>query len=391
MIRTLSAFTEEIDDIELAVSDILRQIAGKELLAHSIGLVSCVPAFLETGAYAAIVEALPFDIVGQTTIAAGAPGSGDLDILSLLVLSSDDLDFTIGLTEPISTENEGVIAASYHQLLAQTSDKPPVSLILAYAPLLLTVGGDYFVRAFDEASGGIPLFGSLAVDNTIDYHTSQVFYQTEAYADRIAYVLVHGATKPQFFQATIPDDKIVRGTGVVTASDGNIVKEIDGAPALQFLLSKGLATDDNGDIQGLNSFPYIVDYNDGTDPVIRVIFAVTPEGHAVCLGDIPEGSTLSIGYFDDAEILKSTAAKLNQLPADSAIDAVLIFSCIGRYLTLGFDPAREIEATRERLDRTGIPYTFTYSGGEICPLRSHINSEALTNRFHNSTFTMVVL
>ncbi|MDR1421856.1 MAG: FIST C-terminal domain-containing protein [Coriobacteriales bacterium] len=404
MIRTLSAFTEEMDDIELAISEIKQQLERQELLAHSIGLVSCLPAFLETGVYAALVEALPFDIVGQTTIAGAELGSSSLDILSLFVITSDELEFSIGLAGPVTAEGKDTIANSYRETLAQVADKPPVSLIIAYAPLLLTVSGDYFIRAFDEATGGIPVFGSLAIDNTIDYHNSRVLFREEEYVDYLAYVLVHGVVKPRYYLATISDEKISSGTGVVTKSQGNQVMEIDGAPALQFLLSKGLATDDEGVIQGLNSFPYIVDFNDGTDSAIRVIFAMTDEGSAVCLGDIPEGATLSVGYFDDEDILRSTRTELRQLPIGdpsdpgassdldtSAINGILIFSCLGRYLNLGFESDREVAEVRARLDQTGIPYAIAYSGGEMCPLGSHTDSSKLTNRFHNSTFIMLVL
>ncbi|MDR2197725.1 MAG: FIST C-terminal domain-containing protein [Coriobacteriales bacterium] len=420
MIRTFSAFTEEMDDVEGAVSDIKRQIENRDLLANSIGLISCLPAFIETGVYAALAEALPFDLVGQTTIAGAVPGSEDLNILSLFILTSDDLSFSVALTEPITEEDERLIISSYEHTMALAQDRPSVSLILVYAPLLLTVGGDYFVRAFDAASGGVPVFGSLAVDNTLDYRKARVLFRGEDYADRVAYLLIHGEFKPRFYLATISNEKIFSGTGVVTRSQGNQVLEIDGAPAVQFLIGKGLATDDRGVIQGLDSFPYIVDYNDGSDPVVRVIFATTEEGGAVCLGDIPEGSTLSVGYFDDTEILKSTQSTLEKVPlaapasapaapasapasapaaplahaatsAAPAINGILIFSCLGRFLTLGFEPKRELVEVRTRFDRSRIPYAVVYSGGEICPLANHVNPGKMTTRFHNNTFCMLVL
>jgi hypothetical protein len=114
------------------------------------------------------------------------------------------------------------------------------------------------------------------------------------------------------------------------------------------------------------------------------------------LGDIPEGSTLSVGYFDDEEIISSTRNKLEEMLADiskndTPPNGILMFSCIGRFLTLGFEPDREIEEVRACLDKTRIPYTLIYSGGEICPLTSHDASGKPATRFHNSTFCMLVI
>jgi hypothetical protein len=238
-------------------------------------------------------EALPFDLIGQTTLAATAPGSAILENLTILVLSSDDMEFVATLSEPINGEDKTLLRATYDQAAAKHDERP--ALILSFVPLLLNVGGDFFVNTLNEASGGAPLFGSLAVDNTSDYHESRVIYRGVAYPSSLALILLYGDYKPRFVLATISRDTILGGSGIVSKSRGNQVLEIDGGPALKFLLSRGLAADENGEITDLNFFPYVVDYNDGTDPVIRVIFATTPEGDVVCLGDIPEGASLSVG------------------------------------------------------------------------------------------------
>jgi hypothetical protein len=389
MIRTFSAFTAEIDAVEKAVAQIRSQLPPEDqLLSNTIGLISCVPEFVETGVVKALQEILPFDLIGQTTIAAASPGSSSLEILNILVITSDELKFALGQTEPIVEEDIRLISESYHAVSGDRTEKP--AFILVYAPLLHTVGGDFFVDAFDELADHAPVFGSLAVDNTIDYHKSRVIYQGEATPDRVAFVAVYGDIKPQFYQATISGDSIFEEKGVVTSSNGNQLRAVDGKSAVEFLKSKGLVTDANGVIEGVNSFPYIVDFNDGTSPVIRVIFATTPEGYAVCLGDIPEGSTLSVGFFNEDEILATTRARLTSFSAEEGQHAGIIFSCVGRYFTMVLDPAGEIDAVHEFIDPLGKPYILTYSGGEICPVTNIADRTNLTNRFHNATFVALV-
>jgi small ligand-binding sensory domain FIST len=83
------------------------------------------------------------------------------------------------------------------------------------------------------------------------------------------------------------------------------------------------------------------------------------------------------------------------VPTDEDVNGLLMFSCVGRFFTLGFDPDGEAQAVRQRLDATGIPYTLTYSGGEVCPVGAAVgldaNSGQRVNRFHNATFVVLVL
>jgi hypothetical protein len=389
MIRAFSAFSAEIDDIDAAVAEILSQLPpANDLLSHTIGLISCVPEFVESGVVKAVQEALPFDLIGQTTIAAASPHSSSLEILNILVISSDEVEFVHGQTEPVTEEDASIIASSYRPAVAGRTEKP--AFILVYAPLLFNVGGDFFVNVFDELSGQAPVFGSLAVDNTIDYHKSGVIYRGEFSANQLAFIAVYGKVTPQFYFATISHKSIFEEKGVVTSSAGNQLKTVDGKPAVDFLRSKGLATDESGVIEGVNSFPYIVDYNDGTPPVVRVIFATTPEGYAVCLGDIPEGSTLSVGYFNEDEIVSTTRAGLSGFKLGEGQHLGIIFSCVGRYFMMTLDPAGEVDMAHEFIDPLGAPYILTYSGGEICPVTNIVDGVSLTNRFHNATFVALV-
>jgi hypothetical protein len=253
------------------------------------------------------------------------------------------------------------------------------------------VGGDFFVDAMSKISGNVPNFGTIVVDDTIDYHDSHVICNGELYRDRLAFVLVYGEINPRFRFASISKEKIFRDKGVVTSSEGNQLQTINDMSVEKYLMSLGLAKGEDGAIAGINSFPFIVDYNDGTLPVVRIMFAITPEGYAVCGGDIPEGATLSVGSIDGNEVVKATGDKLRAILDEDTPGALLIFSCAGRYLSLGYGTEREADEVRKLMGGTGIPYTFTYSGGEICPTYVTEDATATTNRFHNDTFAVCIL
>jgi hypothetical protein len=311
-------------------------------------------------------------------------------LLTVIVLTGDNISFEIGLTEPISSDDESILRDAYEAAAAKLGCQP--SLMLSFVPLLMNVSSDFYVDAFTRISGGVPNFGMLAVDHNDDYRESQVICNGEAYSDRYAFVLVSGSVTPRFFTSYIFPEKIYRGRGVVTASKGNHLQEVNGRPVVDFLQSLGLKKDGNGLIIGINSFPLIVDYNDGTTPIVRAIYAQTPEGYAVCGGDIPVGSTLSVSFLDEKEVIATAAATLEAVIASGSFNCAIMCSCIGRYFYLGYNSNGEIEEVKRFMDVTGIPYLFSYSGSELCPVCSIDGGwESTVNRSHNDTLVVCTL
>ena len=392
MLSVQKAFTLEIDDVDAAVAEIIKQLDLEALRTHTVGIIAALPAFIESGVVAALQEALPFDLVGQTSIATSLIGYGDMDQLNVMVLSSDDVEFSVALSEPVDGSDQKPVEATYAKAAASHSEKP--ELILSCAPLVQTASADFFVRGLSAASEGVPVFGGIAVDDTIDYHDARVIYKGAAYTDRLACILLYGDIRPRFYLATLTYGKVFEETGLVTDSEGSLLKTINDAPVSQFLKNIGIQPNDEGEFPGINTYPYLVDYDDGSDSVIRVMFAVTPEGYAVCGGDIPEGAILSVSLFDSTEILESSKATITQLSEDIArhnAQVVLAYSCIGRYFSLGIDSDAEAKLLQDALAESGVPHAFTYCGGEQCPVGSKDGSDSLTNRAHNSTFIAVVL
>jgi hypothetical protein len=106
---------------------------------------------------------------------------------------------------------------------------------------------------------------------------------------------------------------------------------------------------------------------------------------------VPKDSILSVGYFDEIDIMKSTGEMIDAVPLTNKINGVLVFSCIGRYLHLGLEPDRGIRKLHEAVDDKKIPYLIAYAGGEFCPVKANdldnVVDDGLeyVNRFHNCT------
>jgi hypothetical protein len=225
----------------------------------------------------------------------------------------------------------------------------------------------------------------------MDYHESQTILNGQAFRDRFVFVLVYGDSKPSFVVGGIPENKVFREKGVVTASQGNQLQEVNGVSVADYLTGLGLSKNEEGLIEGINSFPFILDYNDGSQPIIRVMFAITPEGYAVCGGKMPVGASLTVGSIKLEDVLKTTGKTLELALAIGESNGnkhgMLIFSCVGRFFAQGFDTAAEMRKVGEVLGNQ-IPFHFAYSGTELCPVYG--NGKAVYNRSHNDTIIICV-
>ena len=386
MIDTYTAYTHEVDNPSAAVADILNQINIANLKKHTVGIVSCFAEYISSGVWEALCKALPFDVVGTTTIENMTSGEIGESMLALMVLTSEDVTFALTLSEPVAEEDELALRALHQQVSENFPEKP--ALMMSFAPLLTNFGSDFYVEHMTEIFGNVPHFGTLAVDHNPDYRDSRVLLNGEAFPDRISVLFFYGPVEPLFFIGSISDDKVFEEKGIVTSTSGNHLQTVNEMPAIEFLQSMGLSKNKEGGITGINSFPIIVDYNDGSVPVARAMFAVTPEGYAVCGGNIPVGSTLSIGFFDSEEILETTGRTLEKASQWADRKSMLIYSCIGRYFSQGYDPMAEFQKIHAFIEPKGITYMAAYSGGELCPVYG--KDGQTVNRNHNNTFVICV-
>jgi hypothetical protein len=390
MIKTITIHTQEIDDPEAAVKELCGLLEKQgPLLTHSIGLVSCFADYISAGTVEGLAKKLPFEIVGATTLAGASKDADGEVLLFLTVLTSDAVEFVTGLTDPISVEDAAPIRAAWEQAAGGRAEKP--ALMLGFAPLLTNTSGDFLVDTFSTVSGNVPVFGGFAMDHNDDYHEAKVIYNGLSYPDRCAFVLWYGSIQPTFLIGSISEKRAFRDKGVVTASTGNQLEEVNGISVSDYLSGLGLQKGADGSIIGVNAHPFILDYNDGARPVIRVMFAITAEGHAVCGGKIPVGASLQVGVIDAVEVLSSTGETIqNALAlgrANGKTNGMLIFSCVGRYFAQGFHAEAEMQKVRETI-RDTLPFHLCYSGTELCPVYERDGN--IRNRSHNDSIVICI-
>jgi hypothetical protein len=174
----------------------------------------------------------------------------------------------------------------------------------------------------------------------------------------------------------------------VTRSEGNVLFEIDGRPALE------LYKEYLGDrAEGLPAtgllFPLSLRENaDSEKSLVRTILAVDEIDQSMTFaGDIPQGHRVQLmrANFDRLVDGASGAAEMIDATADVQGDLLSIaISCVGRRLVLGERTEEEVEATLDVLP-AGTKQIGFYSYGEISPYATG------SCDLHNQTMTLTTI
>lgn len=385
MIQSYTAYTNEIDDLELAAQEILRQLnPGENAMKNTVGILSCHCEFYFSGAMQAVSKGLPFPVVGAVTTGQAVQGQAGSMLLTVMMLTSDDVQFSTAVSDVLDIGTASAVERAYTQARDALPGQP--ELMLVYAPFIPAIPGDIYLDALTEVSGGVPCFGTQGVDDGTTFDHCFALMDGEHFSDRLVLLLMSGDVHPQFFIATISGDKILHEGALITSSAQNLLKEVNGHPVVEYFRDLGL-TGASEAMYAMTSLPFMVDYNDGTPMVSKVFIRLDEENNALCAGIMPEGSTLYLGVFDKSDVLLTTANTLKKAMEAKNLHNMLIYSCVSRSVSLGGEILAELELMQNTIGQR-FSYMAAYSGGELCP--TLLRGQAATNRFHNNAFTVCV-
>jgi len=378
--KLLNAWTLELDEPEVAVSEILDQLdLDANACKHSVGILTCAYDFIESGIVKALCEALPFDVSGCTTLTNANNDEAGTMLLCLTVLTADDCRFATTVSDPLIEDCVEMVNASVKK--AEADLEQSTQMAFAFFPLA-GVGGEIMLAALDKAMAGAPIFGTIACDHdTAAYSNTYVIHNGEFYKDRMSFVLISGNVRPRFVVTSTSEQNLRRQQAIITSSEGSLLKQVNNMTAQAYFESIGLVTGKG--VEGMSSIPFVVDYNDGTQPVARAIYGINEDGSAAAGGVMPEGSTLYIGRMDVEDILLTADKSIKDLMAGEGLNGIIMFPCLGRNMVLAMDPMAEIDVVK-KLIGDSLPWHLAYSGGECCPV--YDKSGRPVNRFHNFTF-----
>jgi len=357
------------------------------LLKNTVGIIMCHLEFIESGMLKHICENLPFDVAGVSTSSQAVKEIADDVILTIFIITSDDIYFRAGMTETLG-EDFGIAAKNAYEKIGLT-EKPQLALV--FPPLPDKDAGDTYVNAWECVIPGVPVFGTFATADTADFLGGKVIFNGETTDTCMSYIFCYGSINPCFVIGTFSEKNALPYHGEITKSNGIYVEEINNTKAYEFFEERGLAKD--GEPNNIFTFvPFLIDQKGRTDydgiPILRELVTFNNDGIAVFRGNIDEHSTFKMlqGTFED--VISIAKEKLDEALSISDINGILVFSCIARrMMVIQKDSLRELNVARDKLG--DIPFMMGYAGGEICP--TSIRNGIATNRYHDYSIIIMIL
>lgn len=402
--RSAIVITEEIDDIEVAVDELVASVHEKigEFGRSTAAIVTCDADVDVSALGQSLHERLGCDVLGMTTAAVIERRFGYCDLgISLAVFTGDDVDFSpayVGVIKKDSFEDD--ISDAYRSARAKLPDDP--KLILMCAPYIDGILPEKYIETFDSLSDKVPLFGGNASDHYEIKH-QKVFFNGEADTDGMVFLLISGNISPVFAMRHHVSTCFER-RGTVTKSVGNRVLEVDGESFASFASKIMLIKTDETDLWETAflrvNTPFIAELPDsvpGEQPVMRVLIGVdASDSSGIFQSETPVGTKLSVTQLTKDDLVKSCESTLELLeqrmeasPADRS--ALLIVSCNGRNQILAAVKNSEADVlSRALASRPDMEAAGLYALGEFCPTAA-LSDGHMKNRYHNLSFAVCAL
>ncbi|MDR0730600.1 MAG: FIST C-terminal domain-containing protein [Treponema sp.] len=385
MIKAIIAHTIETTDLDYALDELNGQIKDQgPLLRNVTGIIFCNYEFVESGLVRELCACLPFTVLGCSSQIFAVPDAGEEVMLTLMVLTSDDVEFYAGVSEPLVTGKGSILEDLYRGLTMQGAFVP--SLMLIFPPMLSGITGNTLVSILDRVSGGVPIFGSMAIDITTALRSPVTLFNGSSYPDRLVMVLLKGDVHPRFLACSLPGEPRFSHKFTITRVQANRIISINNRPAAEFLEKLGVIN--TGEVEVFYAFPIVVDYGDGSQSRVFTISKIDADGSLISEQDIPEGGTVNIGTLNGDLVIASTQHIIEQIKEIPEPSVLLLVSCFSRILTLR-DSLEEVNLVIKQLRDWPLPFVFFSSGGEICPILQDGQDKPI-NSFHQFTIVACV-
>ncbi len=397
--RSITLYTEEIDDLEEAVEELLSQVGGFEFEKNTLGIFFSEEDLDYSEFYKVLSAKWSFPIIGCTSMAMLTDKQGYCPIgMSLMIMTGDDVEFAAGITGELDIDNyKTELETTYNELKKKLTS--PEKLVISYGGAVYDekdVAGDFLVDELSRLSGGVFVYGASASDG-FTFTGSRVFFNDKITRNGQAIALVSGNIEPRIVSINSVGEKAPFHY-MITKSEGNRVEKVGEMTFVEALQKEGMKTGKT-DVLGdyiLSPFVVSIRQEDGDKVwVTRNLSLLNNDaGTGLFMGNIPEGATINIGLINRGELKSSLEQAFDDLfkkreTEDHKFRTLLCVSCAARFLGLATNTSAEGDAYRDIIPE-GVSLMGMYAYGEYCPMQGDKTGKYY-NMFHNYTFTILVL
>lgn len=314
----------------------------------------------------------------------------DRKSVAVMTIKSDTLRWSVGLGKGIAQNAKAAGMEVAREALKNYKDGK--AKVLATLPDGLAGNGADIVRGAQEMLGeGFPIVGGSAGDDFLFQKTYQ-YYQDQVLSGTVPGILFGGNIK--FGIGVRHGWKPIGEAHLATRSQGNILQEIDGEPAVNIYEDYFGKKADELKAEPLARmaivYPLGITLPGAAEYLIRDPITVKEDGSIVCAAEVPQGSqvTLMIGGKEEA-IQAARVAAQQALQGCPKPRFALLFNCIARNKVLGEHVGDEIDAIRSTLGMQ-VDLLGFYTYGEQAPLTGFIGKNC-QSQFCNETMVILAI
>ena len=394
--KTIQAFTNEIDDLDIALKELEGQIDRSELLKNSCAIVFCGYEVDTEELVHRLEKLLDMPFIGCTSIGMLNSKGYTQSSITVTILTADDCSFITGITDEIICNEElDKLVEKYRELSAKLPEKEKV--IITYTAWDPDIEADNVVDLLDEASDGVPVFGGIASDGW-SFNEDFVFCGTELSRKKIALLMITGNIEPMF-QIAHSVKKSSNMNKTVTRSQGNVVYTIDDQPIVDFLEENGFGGGKTDVMLDYLGTPFKIRVQTHDNDKVEILRCLVSMDHKkkTCkfLGKVPEGCEMNmvlLGKKDIEVSAKNTfhtmLTKINE-SKNRKYSLILCSSCVARYSLIVSDKNVEGRAFAYKLPE-GLNLCGYYGFSEFCPANGK-DVGRLYNTLNNESLTLLAI
>jgi len=253
----------------------------------------------------------------------------------------------------------------------------------------LHTDGEQIIKGIEEGYQREPaIFGGMAGDDLALSGPVVFTYGKNSITGVVA--IIFDAKKVEVTGIATCGWKPIGITKTVTKSEGNIVYTIDDQPAFDLVIKYlGLNMHEmnaiTNTVVNLGAYYPLQLEREDAPPVMRTAMLGNKEDRSlICAGNVPQGAKVRFSLPPDFDVIDTVVEECAGLKNDNHgnADAVIMFSCISRYLSFGVMTSEEIERV---MSVWNAPFIGFFSYGEFG------KSKRGKHEFHNNTCCVVTL
>ena len=312
---------------------------------------------------------------------AGEIANGVLHFNSVVVAA---LDFKRTQVKTVRVDAGNAVShEAIGEELVSRLDSPDLRLMMIFSDGL-SVDCDEVVTGIKKVIGDrdIPVFGGLAGDS-MEWTRTVVLDDDGAHGDAVVALGLYGEELEVRASSSAFD--IEGSDHEVTRSDGNLVYEVDGRPAVSVL--REVLGDQADALPGISiKFPLILIGEDGSPTLCRAPIEISEEhGTIMFAGSVPEGPVRFLDMRDPKLVINDAVDVAGRVQSPDA-EFALIVNCGARRCVLGACAEHLEPDSIQRVLGKELPTIGFYSYGEIAAGQCSKKTE-----LHNNTVSIVSL